>query len=215
MIPAFAVGRSQAMLLLIARLKAAGTIPDAPVYLNSPMAIDATGIYRAHSDEHRISAEECEVMCRAATYVHTAEESKALNKRTGPMILIAGSGMMTGGRILHHLVAFAPDPNNALLLVGYQAAGTRGEAIDLGADEVKIHGDYVPVLCERLRIDGMSGHADYTEIGDWLDAMSVRPAAVYVTHGDPPAADAFRRYLGDRFGWKAVIPKHGDTVTLR
>ena len=82
------------------------------------------------------------------------------------------------------------------------------------ADEVKIHGDYVPVLCERLRIDGMSGHADYTEIGDWLDAMSVRPAAVYVTHGDPPAADAFRRYLGDRFGWKPVIPKHGDTVTL-
>jgi metallo-beta-lactamase family protein len=214
MIPAFAVGRSQAILLLIARLKAAGTIPDVPVYLNSPMAIDATGIYRAHSDEHRISAEECEVMCRAATYVHTAEESKALNQLSGPMVLIAGSGMMTGGRILHHLVAFAPDPNNALLLVGYQAAGTRGEAIDLGADEVKIHGDYVPVLCERLRIDGMSGHADYTEIADWLDAMSVRPNAVYVTHGDPPASDAFRRYLADRFGWQPVIPKHGDTITL-
>lgn len=215
MIPAFAVGRSQSILLHISRLKAAGTIPDVPVFLNSPMAIDATRIYHEHAAEHRLSRAECEAMCNAATYVHTAEESKALNRRTGPMILIAGSGMMTGGRILHHLTSFAPDPRNALLLVGYQAAGTRGQTIDQGADEVKIHGEYVPIRAERVRIDGMSGHADYAELGDWLETLEAAPEQAYITHGEPAAADAFRRYLHDRLGWTPMIPRMGETVTLR
>lgn len=215
MIPAFAVGRSQSILLHISRLKAAGAIPNVPVFLNSPMAIDATRIYHQHQAEHRLSRAECEAMCEAATYVHTPEESKALNRRTGPMILIAGSGMMTGGRILHHLKTFAPDPRNGLLLVGYQAAGTRGQTIDQGADEVKIHGEYVPIRAERVRIDGMSGHADYAELGDWLQDLEAPPDQVFITHGEPPAADAFRRYLHDRFGWTPTIPRLGETVSLR
>lgn len=214
MIPAFAVGRSQLVMLMIARMKAAGAIPDVPVFLNSPMAIDATRIFREHGAEHRISAEECEVMCRAATFVHTTEDSKALNKRGGPMILIAGSGMMTGGRILHHLAAFAPDPRNALLLVGYQAAGTRGHAIEQGAAELKVHGSYIPVRAECVRIPGMSGHADHVEIGDYLSTVTEPPRQVFLNHGEPAAADAMRRYLHDRLGWQPVVARDGATVEL-
>lgn len=214
MIPSFAVGRSQEILLQISRLKAKRAIPDIPVFLNSPMAIEATEIFRAHPDEHRLSAEECRAMCQVATYVRTAEESKALNRRNGPMILVAGSGMMTGGRILHHLVRYGADARNALLLVGYQAAGTRGEAIANGADEVKIHGEYVSILAERVRIDGLSGHADYWELGQWLRSIETPPDQVFITHGEPAASDAFRRHLRDRLGWEAKIPHHGEAVKV-
>ncbi|MDP2310910.1 MAG: MBL fold metallo-hydrolase [Pseudomonadota bacterium] len=214
MIPAFAVGRSQQILLQIAQLKAAGEIPDVPVFLNSPMAIDAMEVFLEHPDEHRLTPAACEAMRDVASWVRTPEESKALNLRREPMILLAGSGMITGGRILHHLEAFGPDPRNALVLVGYQAAGTRGQALDNGAEEVKIHGEYVPIRAERARIDGLSGHADYAELCDWLRSVEAPPRRVFVTHGDPTASDAFRRHLSDRLGWKAHIPRHGERVEL-
>lgn len=214
MIPAFAVGRAQLVMLLIAQLKAAGAIPDVPVFLNSPMAIDATRIFHEHRSEHRLTPEACEAMCHAATFVHTTEESKALNHRSGPMIIIAGSGMMTGGRILHHLASFASDPRNALVLVGFQAAGTRGQAVEQGADEIKVHGAYIPVRAEVVRIPGMSGHADYAEIGDHLATLVDPPRRVFIQHGEPAAADAMRRYLHDRFGWEPVIARDGQAVTV-
>ncbi len=214
MIPAFAVGRSQQLLLQIAQLKAAGEIPDVPVFLNSPMAIDATRVFLEHPDEHRLTEADCELMRHAAAQIHTPEESKKLNTRREPMILLAGSGMITGGRILHHLKAFGPDPKNALLLVGYQAAGTRGQALENGVEEVKIHGEYVPIRAERVRIDGLSGHADHAELCDWLRSVETPPRRVFVTHGDPSASDAFRRHLKDRLGWEARLPRHGERVEV-
>ena len=144
-IPSFAVGRAQALLYFISRLKARHAIPDVPVYLNSPMAIDATRLYHEYRAEHRLSMEQCEAACTVAQMVNTADDSRALNGRSGPMIIVSASGMVTGGRVLHHLKAFAPDARNMILLPGFQAAGTRGAALASGATEVKIHGEYVPV----------------------------------------------------------------------
>lgn len=214
LVPSFAVGRAQQLLLLIGRLKAAGRIPDVPVFLNSPMAIDATRIFSAHPEEHRLSPEDVVMLNRVATNVHTAEDSKLLNAREDSMILLAGSGMATGGRILHHLKAFGPDPRSAILLVGFQAAGTRGEAIEHGAEAVKIHGDYVPIRAERSRIGGLSGHADYEELGEWLRPVKPEPRRVFITHGEPAASDALRRHFRDTLGWTAVVPRHGDSVEL-
>jgi metallo-beta-lactamase family protein len=151
MVPAFAVGRSQALMHLIAVLAAQGRIPDVPVYLNSPMAISATEIFCAHFDAHRLDRAQCHTMCNAAKYVRSVDESKRLNLAKGPMILIAGSGMISGGRILHHLKAFGGDRLNGILLVGFQAAGTRGAALVGGATSLRIHGRDVPIRAETLR----------------------------------------------------------------
>jgi metallo-beta-lactamase family protein len=208
------VGRSQEILLLLARLGAQGLIPDLPVYLNSPMAVDATEVFAAHAEAHRLDPAECRAMCAAATYVRETRDSIALNRRGGPMVVIAGSGMLSGGRILHHLLAWGDDPANAIVFAGYQAAGTRGEALLAGAETVKIHGGYVRIRAERVRIDSLSGHADHVELADWLRSVRTPPRRVFITHGDPPAADAFRRHLRDTLGWEATIPGHGESVTL-
>ncbi|HKQ28988.1 MAG TPA: MBL fold metallo-hydrolase, partial [Burkholderiales bacterium] len=146
--PAFAVGRAQTLLYLISRLKARRAIPDVPVYLNSPMAINATRLYHEYMAEHRLSREECEAAHTVAQMVNTADDSRALNRRGGPMIIVSASGMATGGRVVHHLKAFAPDARNMIVLPGFQAAGTRGASLAAGATEIKIHGDYVPVRAE-------------------------------------------------------------------
>jgi len=213
-IPAFAVGRAQALLLVLARLKAAGRIPDVPIFLNSPMATDATELYHEHHDEHRVSPEECLAMFRVARFVRTAERSKALNTKYGPMIIISASGMATGGRVLHHLKAFAPDPRNMILFAGFQAAGTRGAALVDGAEAVKIHGEYVPVRAEVVFIDGLSAHADRSEILDWLGGFAAPPRRTFITHGEPAAADALRRAIGERMGWRCVVPDYRDTEAL-
>lgn len=219
LVPAFAVGRSQEILLLLARLKAARQIPDVPVYLNSPMAIEATRILLAHPEAHRLSPAECHQLNSVATYVTGPDESKALNTRHGPMVIIAGSGMATGGRILHHLKSFAPDPKNAILIVGFQAPGTRGDAIEHGAEAVKIHGQYVPVRAERVPVDGLSAHADQREIVAWLAAMEGargpdRPRSVFLTHGEPAAIDTLRVCLRDELGWEARAGRDRETVEL-
>ena len=213
-IPAFAVGRAQTLMLFISRLKARGAIPDVPVYLNSPMAIDATRLYHEYRSEHRLSPEACNAACASAQFVHTADESRALNSRGGPMIIISASGMATGGRVLHHLKAFAPDPRNLILLPGFQAAGTRGAALAAGATEIKIHGGYVPVRAEVVRLDSMSAHADYVEILDWLRNFKRAPKRTFVTHGEPAAADEMRRRIGEQLGWEVSVPADGETVRL-
>lgn len=213
-IPSFAVGRAQTVMYLIHLLKRDGRIPDVPVFLNSPMAIDATRIYHDHDGEHRLSHAECHAMCDAARIVNTAEESKRLNQRHGPMVLIAGSGMATGGRVVHHLKAFAPDERNTVLFVGYQAGGTRGAAMVGGAEAIKIHGEYVPVRAEVVNIDNLSGHADYAEILDWLGQATVPPTQVFVTHGEPESADAMRRHIAETLGWAVRVPEHLERVVL-
>lgn len=214
LVPAFAVGRAQTLLYCIQRLKASGKIPDIPVFLNSPMAVNATNIYCKHFEEHRLTAEQCEAMCGTAKFVNSVEESKALNRKRGPMILISASGMATGGRILHHLKAFAPDPNNAILLAGYQAAGTRGAAMAAGAESIKIHGEYVPVRAEVVKMDSLSAHADYVEILQWLRGLESPPRTVFITHGEPAAADALRRRIEEQFHWKCRVPEYLETAVL-
>jgi metallo-beta-lactamase family protein len=208
MVPAFAVGRAQALMHLLAELRAAGRIPTVPTFLNSPMAQSATDIFCAHGDAHRLSAQQCAAMCDGVEYVRSVEESKTLNRQKGPMILIAGSGMLTGGRILHHLAAFARDPDNGILLVGYQAAGTRGAAIDAGAEWVRIHGRDVAIEAERFRIDALSGHADWRELVDWL-RPGREPSTVLINHGEPTAADALRLHLRRELGWEAQVAREG------
>ncbi len=214
LLPAFAVGRAQHLLHLLQELRSAKRIPEVPVFLDSPMSIDATGIYCKHVDEHRISEAQCTAMCRSASYSKTAEDSKAIDQRDGSMIVISASGMATGGRILHHLRRFLPDERTTVLFAGYQAAGTRGRALLDGASELKLHGQYVPVRARVRRIEGLSAHADYAELIDWLRSAHLEPRRVFVTHGEPAAADAFRRRLHDAFGWDVVVPNDGSIWSL-
>ena len=213
-IPTFAVGRTQELMYYIHQLKAGRKIPDIPVYLNSPMAVDATRIFHAHPSDHRLSPAQCDAMCRTAAIVNTVEESKRLNSITAPMIILAASGMATGGRVVHHLKAFAPDPKNTILFAGFQAAGTRGAAMLAGAESVKIHGEYVPVRAEVEIISNLSAHADYEEILGWLAHFEAAPRQTFVTHGEPIAADAMRHHIEERLHWRCKVPDYKEQVDL-
>lgn len=214
-IPSFAVGRAQELLYYIHLLKKTGKIPAVlPVYLNSPMATDATQIYRKHRDDHRLTHEQCEAMCHAAKIVNSVEESIALNEKQVPMVIIAASGMATGGRVLHHLKAFAPDPRNTILFAGFQAGGTRGASMIAGADSIKIHGEYVPLRAQVKQIDNLSAHADGDEILSWLSHFSAPPKQTFITHGEPPAADELRRRIEETLHWQCRVPDYLESAEL-
>jgi len=214
-IPSFAVGRAQSLMYYIHLLKQAGDIPPLlPVYLNSPMAVNATEIYHKHRTDYRLTYEQCEAMCGAAKIVTTVEESIALNEKTVPMVIIAASGMATGGRVLHHLKAFAPDPRNTILFAGFQAGGTRGAAMIGGADAIKIHGEYVPLRAQVMQIDNLSAHADADEILSWLSHFTKPPRQTFITHGEPPAADALRHRIEERFHWQCQVPDYFESAEL-
>lgn len=213
-IPAFAVGRAQHLLHLLSALLREGRIPRLPIYLDSPMAIEATAIFREHPEEHALTAEECRQMCAVARYTATSEDSKLIDASDGPLVVISASGMATGGRVLHHLKRFLPDARSTVLLVGYQPSGTRGRSLADGVEELKIHGQYVPVRARVRKLDGLSAHADYSEIIDWLRASAIHPRKVFVTHGEPAAADALRRRLRDQLAWDVVVPDHGSSYPL-
>lgn len=213
-VPAFAVGRAQELLLHLARLQQQGTIPRMPVYLNSPMAASATGLYQRHVGEHRLSAAECDEFFGIAKVVESVEDSKALNRRHGPMIIISASGMLTGGRVLHHIEAFAGDPRNAILLSGYQAGGTRGAALRDGQRSLRMFGRSVAIRAEVVQLESFSAHADAEEILDWLRRSTAPPEQVFVTHGEPAAADALRARIKRELGWAARVPDQAETVTV-
>ena len=201
-------------MLHIARLRQRGEIRDVPVFLNSPMAIDATGIYQRYHAEHHLTDLECRAVYDLATMVRSVEESKALNQRSGPMVIISASGMLTGGRVLHHLEAFAPDARNAILLSGYQAEGTRGAALAGGADTLRMFGRDVPLCAEVVTLESLSGHADADEALAWMGAASRAPQITYVTHGEPDAADCLRGRIERELGWHAHVPEHLERVSL-
>ena len=213
-IPAFAVGRAQALMLHLARLRQRGETPAVPVFLNSPMAVDTTRLYQRHHGEHHISAEDCRRMFDVATFVNSVEESKALNRRHGPMIIISASGMATGGRVLHHIEAFGPDERNAIVISGYQAGGTRGAALANGARTLRMFGRDVPIRAEVAQLQSLSGHADADELLAWMRTAPHAPDITYVTHGEPDASDTLRARITRELGWAARVPEHLERVAL-
>ena len=213
LIPSFAVGRAQGLMYQIGRLMKRDEIPYVPVYLNSPMAVDATEVYHRHHEEHRVGWEDCVNMFRVAKRVNSVEQSKELNTRQGPMILISASGMLTGGRILHHLVSFGRDRRNAILLSGFQAGGTRGAALAGGARNLRIFGRDHRIDAEVVQLETFSGHADADEILSWMSAGSA-PRMTYLTHGEPEAADTLRSRVAHELGRNVRVPEHRETIRL-
>ncbi len=214
-IPVFAVGRAQELLYYIHLLKSSGAIANnIPVYLNSPMAVDATAIFNHYHGEHRLTPEQSHALCHTAHMVNSVEESKRLNETKEPVIILSASGMASGGRVVHHLKAFAPDPKNTVLFVGFQAAGTRGAAMLDGVESIKIHGEYVPVRANVEYLPNLSAHADYAEIIAWLGGFESMPKTTFITHGEPVAADAMRLHIEEQLHWQVVVPDYLETVHL-
>lgn len=213
-IPSFAVGRAQALLFHLGQLRKQDRIPEIPIYLDSPMAVNASSIFCDHLGEHRLSEQQCRDACGIAEYVREAEDSKKLNSNAMPKIIISASGMATGGRILHHLKHYGPSHRNTIILAGFQAGGTRGAALRDGATELKIHGSYVPIRAEVAQLDMLSAHADQDELLRWLEGFRASPRQVFVTHGEPSASDTLRRLVTERLGWDARVPEHAEEVVL-
>lgn len=213
LIPAYAFGRAQALLVLLHKLRRARKLPDVPVYVDSPMASAATELYAAHPGEHRLSRDTFEAAFDGVQYIREVDASHALDTRSEPAIIIAAAAMATGGPILHHLKRFAPDPNSAIVLTGYQAAGTRGGALAAGADTLKIHGRHVQVRAEVLHLDMLSAHADQDELLDWLEHGDP-PRHTFLVHGESSSADALRHTIAEQLRWPVSVPDYRETVDI-
>jgi metallo-beta-lactamase family protein len=213
-IPAFAVGRTQLILYLLTQAITAGRIPDLPIFLDSPMAIDATELFCHYTGEHRLDIGGCRAMSKRVTYTHTVDESKAIRSQEGPKIIVSASGMATGGRVLHHLRNYLPDPRNTVIIVGYQAEGTRGAALERGARHVHILGQDIPVQAQIFSLDGLSAHADYQELTDWISSLPEPPITTYLVHGEPESRDIFKSHLEQTLGWDIKLPDFGETCEL-
>ena len=206
-IPSFAVGRAQSLLYHLWKLKQAGRFGLTPVYLDSPMAINATELLHANLDDHRLTPEECHATCNVATCVRDVEASKAITASQAPKVILSASGMATGGRVLHHIKAFGPDHKNTILFSGFQAAGTRGQAMVEGAHEVKIHGQWIPIRAEVANLPMLSAHADADEILRWLSGFRRPRKKTFIVHGEPHASDALRLQIPDKLGWDCIVPE--------
>ncbi|MDP2599967.1 MAG: MBL fold metallo-hydrolase, partial [Deltaproteobacteria bacterium] len=214
LIPAFAVGRSQALLFILSRLKREKAIPDIPVYLNSPMATEATHVFLNFFRETLLSREESQELTRVARFVTSIDESKMLNGLKGPAVVISASGMATGGRVLHHLKYLGPDPNNTIVFAGFQPPGTRGDALLKGAKTTKIHGEEVPIRARVELVDTLSSHADQEELMIWLKKFAKPPRMTFITHGELPAAEVLQEKIEKELGWNCTIPDHLEKFTL-
>ncbi len=215
LIPAFAVGRAQTILYLLQKLKSSGQIPGVPIYLNSPMAIRTTELFHRSHGDHQLTVQDCKKIDAMTHYIRTVEESIALAENSFPSVIVSASGMACGGRVLHHLKALLPNHRNTILFVGFQAPGTRGEAMINGASHIKIHGEQIPVKASVKHLDAMSAHADNQEIITWLRSVGTPPKQVFVTHGEPDSAAAMQQRITEQLGWNATVPGLGDCVELR
>ncbi len=204
-IPSFAVGRAQLLLHHLWRLRQSGRLGLVPIYLDSPMAIDATDLMSRHGEDHRLSPEVCRQSCHVAEYVRDVEESKALSTNTMPKVIISASGMATGGRVLHHLKAFGGDRRNTILFSGYQAVGTRGAKLVAGARETKMFGHWIPIRAEIENLPMLSAHADADEIMRWLGGFEAPPKHTYIVHGEPAASEALRERIGRDLEWPCSV----------
>jgi metallo-beta-lactamase family protein len=222
LVPAFAVGRTQALLYLIRDLKARHKIPDLPIYVDSPMAIAVTELFCRHIEDFAEAARavfretgECPLLCPNLHFVRTPEESKKLNDIRFPCIIISASGMATGGRILHHMKHRLPDHRTTLLFVGFQTAGTRGQLIKDGAREIKIHGEQVPIRAQIRSLESFSRHADYVEILRWLRTFPGAPKMAFIVHGEPQASAALADLIRRSLKWKTHVPDYLEVFDLR
>ena len=221
LIPAFAVGRTQEIVYLMRELEDEKTIPVLPVMVDSPMAAAATAAYanrREEQDEEYTSIltrQRHPLRTHSMMTASSRQESKRLNDAQGARVIISASGMMTGGRVLHHAMRLVPDPEATIVFVGYQAAGTTGRRILEGEPEVKILGQRVPVRCRIAKIGGFSAHADYAEVLRWLGGIeSGVPRQTFLTHGEPEAANAMAGHIKEKFGWNVHVPQYGEKFEL-
>lgn len=219
LVPAFAVGRTQEVLFTLRELEGRGEIPALPVFVDSPMAVDATPIHLAHREDHddemaRMLAAGVEPLRpRHLEFARSPGQSKAINQVEGPCVILSASGMATGGRVLHHLERRLPDERTTVLLVGFQAVGTRGWSLQNGATTLRLHGQDVPVRARVLSISGFSAHADEAELSRWLSTLPAPPRRTYLVHGEPPALAASRARL-DALGWPCAVPRHLEAFEL-
>ena len=219
LLPAFAVDRTPMLLHEIRGLVDAGRVPDVPVYVDSPMALAALDVYRTELGREGGDFRP-ELMAATDPFdpgrlrlVSSPEESTRLNDPRDPCIIVSASGMAEGGRVLHHLEHQLPRRRNSVILTGYQVVGTRGRALADGVPQIKIHGRYIPVRAEVVNVQGFSAHADGQQVGDWLSSAG-NPQAVFVVHGEPHSAEALAESVRDRFGWTAVVARHGEKVRI-
>ena len=215
LLPTFAVGRAQALLLLLQRLRRAGQIPHAlPVFVDSPMATAATALYKRHAGELRVPPREMKSLTDGITFTETVQQSMRLTRSRFPSVILSASGMATGGRVLHHLKAMLPEPRHHVCFPGFQVGGSRGARLVAGEPEVKIHGEYVPVRAEISHLASLSGHADRDELMAWLRALRAPPRQTFVVHGEPDAADALRLRVADELGWAVRVPQPGEQAEV-
>ncbi|MGB7203764.1 MAG: MBL fold metallo-hydrolase [Pyrinomonadaceae bacterium] len=220
LIPAFAVGRTQEVLYMIRELEEQKRIPVMPVIVDSPMAAQATQVYNRWHEEH--DREYASLLAHKTHPLRTAsmqttssrDESKRLNEMKGARIIISASGMLTGGRVLHHAMRILPNENATLIFVGYQASGTTGRRIQNGEREVKIMKNWIPVRCHIEKVEGFSAHADWKAVLRWLSGLQTTPKMVFTTHGEPEAAEAMAGHIRDEFGWNVVVPQYEQTIEL-
>jgi metallo-beta-lactamase family protein len=221
LIPAFAVGRTQEIVYLIRELEDEKAIPVLPVAVDSPMAAATTQAYANRKEEHDeeyasvLTQQRHPLRTHSMNTASSREESKRLNNVKGARVIISASGMMTGGRVLHHAIRLVPDPDATVVFVGYQAAGTLGRRIQDGEPEVKVLGQWIPVRCRKEKIGGFSAHADWEEVLRWLKGMEGgQPKTTFLTHGEPEAANAMAGHIKEKFGWNVHVPQYGERVEL-
>jgi metallo-beta-lactamase family protein len=219
LIPSFAVARSQVVIYLLREAMKAGDLPELPIHLDSPMAIDATKIYSRHLDTENLDPEIVEdgrrrLFPRNVQFHRSVEESKELNRMTGPRIIVSASGMLTAGRVVHHLARLLPHEENLILLVGYQAAGTRGRALQEGAESLRMHGRSIPIRAHHFNVHGLSAHADRNELLRWVKSSGEVPNEIYVVHGEPDSARSFATLLEDELSTMVHVPELGESFSL-
>ncbi len=217
-IPAFAVGRTQTLMYILRKLEDEQRIPRLQTFVDSPMAVNVTKLYVKHREDHSLQFSQEEMNgnhdplnVHETHMTQSVEDSKKINDVKTPCIIISASGMCTGGRILHHLAQRLPDAKNAVILAGYQADGTLGRYLLSGGKDAHIHGEHIPVRAEIQEVSQFSAHADRTELVRWLSGFTSPPKQLFLTHGEPAAAQAFRGTVEQKLGWRVSVPAQGDS----
>jgi len=206
-VPSFSVERAQLMMLIFWKLLKEKKIPRVQMIMDSPMGANVLELFHRTRDWHRLEDNECDEMCSHFTVVSSYRETMELRTDYKPKIVIAGSGMLTGGRMLNYLETQAQNPNNTLLFVGYQAEGTRGRKLLEGEKELKVYGKWVPFKMQVVEIEGLSAHADHAELMDWMDSIKNKPERIFIIHGEKESAEALQKGIKETYGWDAEIPQ--------